>query len=207
MSQQFPKSNELLKRRQLWLLTALVSLITVGVTLSYLSQQRAYWARISLSPDSNQRAFLTSNQDLAEVDRFGRAFFSFHASSQYSKDEKFTLGIRPIAEPTFYVQEQCCGSDDLGKISGIAQLGSPAYPLHQGEEYEFRLANAAKKPVLHGKINVEVLTTVVSNGSTYWSMLVAMFLSIMASIIQISKWLGFELMAFSAASERQEGGD
>jgi hypothetical protein len=115
------------------------------------------------------------------VDSVGRAFIEFRAILPTAKNAKFELGLRPQAEPITYVQDQCCSSNSEGIISGILQLGSKQYPLHQDERYSFVLMQS-KERVMQGEILSRAYKLADAN---YWFLLLV---GIVASAIQIVEW-------------------
>jgi hypothetical protein len=117
------------------------------------------------------------------VDGVGRAFFTFHATAQKYRNNTLDLYIKPLATSTPYKQDDCCRVDDGGELSGRAQLGSPDYPLHQDEKYEFALQSNDTKVALQGTLSATVLKLADKDN---WLVLA---LGVAASVITIADWV------------------
>jgi hypothetical protein len=146
----------------------------------FLFAESSYLAETRIDADEGIGTII-SRHDLVKVDGMGRAYIEFRALLPNTKDGKFELGVRPQAELRTYRQESCCTFSGDGVITGVIQLGSKEYPLHQDERYSFKLTRA-DTPIMGGGILSKAYRLA---DADYWLLL---FVSIIANVVQILEW-------------------
>lgn len=168
-----------------WLIaTALL----VSAPLIYLSVRPAYFVDIFVQPDSEAQAQVLSRRILARADDNGVVFFDFRAVVESPLISRVFLEIRPAAEPNYYPQWKD-GVPVVKRVaSGVAQLGSPKWPLHQDEQYMFRLVDPNRAPLVEGAVTANAHAV---SGASPW-LLAA--IGLVASVVQLLSvlWPGEE---------------
>jgi hypothetical protein len=166
-----------------WLLP-MAGVVSISGPLVLFSQS-TYLAEVTITAGPGSSGTIVSPHDLVKVDGIGRAYVEFHALLPTAKGMNLELGVRPQTEAITYFQNYCCSSNSEGVVSGIVQLGSKEYPLHQDERYSFVLTQS-KEQVMQGEILSRAYKLA---DAGYWPLLLV---SILASAIQIVEW-GFRL--------------
>jgi hypothetical protein len=163
------------KTKTFWvLLTALL----ITMPLMYFSIRPVYLVEVVTQPTSEARAQVLSKQVLTRPDGNGVIFFDFRALVGSASGERLYLEIRPDTEPTFYRQGDGYRIIN-GVAEGVAQLNSPKWPVHQDENYTFRLIDASGAPWLEGAILARVHAL---SGTAPW---LIGAIGLLASVLQI----------------------
>lgn len=137
-----------------------------------------YIVQILIQPTAEIEAQVLAKEVLTQQGSGGVVFFDFAARLKDSAIERVVLEIRPEAERTFYRQGDGYRVDD-GVATGVAQLGSPEWPLKRDERYTFRLVVPPNRSILDGKIIAKVHP--VAGGSP--ALVVA--IGVLASVLQV----------------------
>ena len=146
----------------------------------YLSARPVYLIDILVQPISESQVYVLSKRALTRAGSNGVAFFDFRALLvDPSKVDRVFLEIRPASERTYYPQWEDGATVVNGLVSGVAQLGAPQWPLHQDEQYEFRLLDQTKAHLVEGTI---IARANAISGTSPW-LLAA--IGLVASIVQL----------------------
>src|SRR5262245_45979174 len=145
-------------------------LIIFGVRAKYL-------VAVAFQPKSETDAQILCKDTLTEVDGAGIAHLDFCVLLPSSNAPLF-LEVRPVPEGRYYRQEGEYKTA-RGTACGVMRLGSQQWPLHQNEEYAFRLVDQKGATTLDGTIIARVHSVA---GVPHWVLLA---IGVLASVLQI----------------------
>ena len=150
--------------------------------LAFFGYRPIYLADISILPSSETQAQLYSKSAFTRADDDGVAFFDFRAAVPSATTQVVFLEVRPAAEPKFYRQGN--GFRIAGGVAaGVGQLGSKQWPLHQDEQYTFRLVDSSGASFMDGKIIAKVHA--VAGSSQLTILLIGFFASVLQIVVTI----------------------
>ncbi len=156
--------------------------IFVTIPLAYFGLRPIYLTEISVQERSSHNTRLVSNVSFTRTDDNGVVYFDFQAFTNEPNAKLLYFEIRPAVEPKFY--RQGAGYKVVeGMVSGVAQLGSKQWPLHQDEQYYFRLVDSKERILIEGRIMAKVYP--VAGISQMAILLIGFFASILQIIVTI----------------------
>jgi len=129
--------------------------VLVTLPLLWFGLRPEYMVQVIVQPSSEVEAQIISKEVWTVADGNGIVFFDFKAIVASQASDMLILEIRPAAEREY--RRQGNGYRVVrGILAGVAQLGAADWPVHQDEQYAFRLVTGNAAVVLDGRMLAKV---------------------------------------------------